>query len=89
MPSTSFAVTLFWKISIHMAVVVSAVVILVLVFGRAFSVLAPLITLVARARVELGDRKAAQVGAGALLGATVATFVFMLLRSTSPNPNGD
>lgn len=76
----STLVTLFWKISIHVAVVAGAVAILVLVYGPELLVLAPLIGLVGWARIELGDHSTAQVLIGALLGASVAAAVFALLR---------
>ncbi len=78
--ATSLLVTLVWKISVHTAVVVGAVVILVLVFGPALVALAPLVALVGWARVEVGDHTPAQVVAGAGLGAAVAARVFLLLR---------
>jgi membrane-associated phospholipid phosphatase len=81
---TSLLVTLVWKISIHVAVVAGAVVILVLVFGRAALGLVPLVALVAWARVALKDHTPGQVVAGAALGAAlgalVAASVFSLLR---------
>jgi len=76
----SLAITLFWKMSIHVASVAGAIVILVLVFGQAFAVLAPLVILVAWARVELCDHTPSQVTVGAVIGAAVAASVFQLLR---------
>lgn len=61
--------TLFWKASIHMAYVVDAIVILVLVFGPPFVVLAPLVMLVSWPRVELGDHTPSQETAGSVIGA--------------------
>jgi len=72
-------ITLFWKMSIHVASVAGAIVILVLVFGPPFVVLAPLVALVGWARVELGDHTPAQVTAGAAIGATVAGLIFTWL----------
>lgn len=77
---SSLAVTLFWKLSIHTAVVAGAVVILVLVFGPALAILAPLVGLAGWARVRLGDHTRPQVLVGAALGASVAAVVFSLLR---------
>lgn len=77
---TSILVTLFWKISIHVAVVAGAVVILVLVFGPALLALTPLVGLVGWARVEAGDHTPVQAFAGAALGALAAALVFSLLR---------
>jgi len=76
----SLLVTLLWKISVHVAVVAGAVVILVLVFGPLLLVLAPLVALVGWARVEVADHTPAQAIAGSWLGAAVAAVVFMLLR---------
>ncbi len=76
----SLLVTLLWKISVHVAVVAGAVVILVLVFGPALLVLGPMLVLVGWARVEMGDHTPAQVIAGSGLGAAVAAVVFILLR---------
>jgi hypothetical protein len=77
---TSLSVTLVWKISIHIAVVAGAVVILVLVFGPAAPGSVPLVALVAWARVALRDHTPGQAAAGAALGALVAASVFSLLR---------
>ncbi|MDP8930084.1 MAG: phosphoesterase PA-phosphatase [Actinomycetota bacterium] len=77
---TSTLVTLFWKLSIHTAVTAGALVILVLVFGRAFLVMTPVVGLVGWARVASGDHDLGQVLAGAALGTTVAGVVFSLLR---------
>src|SRR5205807_7157458 len=63
--ATATLVTLFWKISVHVAVVAGTVVILVLVFGPTLLALAPAVALVGWARVEVGDHTPAQVMAGA------------------------
>lgn len=76
----SLLVTLFWKISIHVAVVAGAIVILVLVFGPQCLALVPVVFLVGWARVAVGDHTPLQVAAGAVLGATVAAIVFTFLR---------
>ena len=72
-------VTLRWKISIHVATVAGAVVILTLVFGPGFALLAPAVALTGWARVALGDHTPAQVAVGAALGAAIAASVFTLL----------
>ena len=77
---TSLLVTLFWKLSIHTAVMAAALVILAFVFGRGLLALAPVVALVAWARVVVDDHNLAQVIAGAALGVTVAGGVFPLLR---------
>jgi hypothetical protein len=73
-------ITLFWKMSIHVASVAGAIVILFLVFGPAFLILAPIVAIVGWARVEMGDHTPAQVISGSLIGAAVASSVFELLR---------
>jgi membrane-associated phospholipid phosphatase len=78
--SSSLLVTLRWKISIHVAVVAGAVVILVLVFGPTCLVLVPLVAGVGWARVVLGDHTLSQSAAGSILGAVVAAAVFSALR---------
>jgi membrane-associated phospholipid phosphatase len=78
--ASSLAVTLVWKISIHVAVVTGAVVILGLVFGPAYLALLPAVALVGWARAAVGDHTPTQVAAGALLGGTVAAVVFSALR---------
>jgi membrane-associated phospholipid phosphatase len=77
---TVLLVTLFWKVSIHAAVIAGAVVILVLVFGPWLVLLSPLVALVGWSRVEAGDHSPAQVIVGVLLGGVVAGTVFPLLR---------
>lgn len=76
----SLAITFFWKMSIHVASVAGAIVILVLVFGPGVLALAPVVVLVGWARVELHDHTPSQVAAGAVIGALVAGIVFELLR---------
>lgn len=77
---TTLMVTLIWKISLHMAVAVGAIVILALVFGPALLVLSLLLGMVGWARVELGDHTPAQVIVGSGLGAVVAAVIFELFR---------
>ena len=76
----ALAVTLFWKMSIHTAVVAGAAVILVLVFGLVWLLLVPFVALAGWSRVELSDHTPAQVLVGAALGALVAAVMFPLLR---------
>jgi membrane-associated phospholipid phosphatase len=76
----SLLVTRLWKISIHTAVVVGAVVILGLLFGPALLALGVLVALVGWARVTLGDHTPPQVIAGAGLGATIAGIIFAVLH---------
>jgi hypothetical protein len=76
----SLAITLFWKISVHAAVLAGAVVIVALVFGLGFFWLAPLVALLGWARLERGDHTVPQVLAGAVIGALIAGGVFIPLR---------
>ncbi len=78
--SIAALVTLFWKISVHVAVSAGTVVILALVYGVWMIVLSPIVGLSAWSRVTLKDHTIAQTVAGAALGCTVAGGVFMLLR---------
>lgn len=73
-------ITFFWKMSIHVASVAGAIVIVALVFGTQFLMLAPLVFVVGWARVELGDHTPLQVTVGALIGSVVAACVFSLTR---------
>jgi hypothetical protein len=73
-------ITLFWKMSIHVASVAGAIVILVLVFGPILLSLGPIVALVGWARIELNDHTPAQATVGACIGAIVAGLVFELLR---------
>ena len=78
--TVSLAVTLFWKMSIHTAVVAGAAVIMVLVFGQVWLVLVAVVALAGWSRVELGDHTPAQVIGGGVIGALVAAAVFPFLR---------
>lgn len=73
-------ITHWWKISIHTGVAAGTVVVLATVFGAAVLVAAPLVTLVAWARIRLAAHTTAQVIAGGLLGALIAAAVFLPLR---------
>jgi membrane-associated phospholipid phosphatase len=77
--ATSLLVTLFWKVSVHAAVVAGAEAILVLDSGPWLLVFTPIVLLVAWARVQLGHHTIAQVAAGVALGAAVAIGVFTAL----------
>jgi len=78
--TTTLFISLFWKISIHVAVVAGAIVILVLVLGWQLATLLPLVALTAWARVTVKDHSPAQVIAGGILGAVVAGVVFTASR---------
>lgn len=68
-----------WKISIHAAVAVGAVVVLAVDYGPLLLLLAPAAVLVAWSRVELGDHTTAQVTAGSVLGLVVGGLSYWLL----------
>lgn len=68
----ALAITLFWKISLHVAAAAGAVVALAHLLGPGLFGLTPLVAAVAWSRVELGDHTPAQVVAGGLVGAVVA-----------------
>jgi PAP2 superfamily len=78
--AATLVVTLWWKLSLHTAAAAGTVAILALVFGPALTLAFPAVTLVAWARVRLGDHTPAQTLAGAALGGLVATTVFIALR---------
>jgi hypothetical protein len=78
--AVSTLVTLFWKVSIHAAVTAGTLVITVLVFGPALLVLAPVVLLVAWARVATGDHTLAQAAVGVVLGGAIAAVCFSLWR---------
>lgn len=73
------AITLVWKISVHVGVVAGIIAVFTLLFGWQALVLAPLVALVAWARVALGDHTPAQTVAGGLLGALVGASTFRFL----------
>lgn len=77
---TSLAITLFWKMSIHVASVAGAIVILTLVVGPPHVLLTPLVALVGWVGVELSDHTTSQVTVEALIGAAVAASVFQALQ---------
>jgi len=73
------AITTVWKISIHCAVAAGSATILSLMFGP---VMAPgylLVALTAWSRVALKDHTAAQVIAGAVLGAIAAVVTYAVI----------
>lgn len=65
-------ITTIWKISIHCAVASGSVTMLALIFGPELAPAYTLTALTAWSRVELKDHSAAQVIAGASLGALAA-----------------
>jgi membrane-associated phospholipid phosphatase len=78
--AATLVVTLWWKLSMHVAAVSGTVAILALTFGPALTMAVPLVAVVAWSRVRLGDHTAAQTVAGAALGGLVGSTVFIMLR---------
>ena len=78
--AVSLLVTLAWKISMHVATLSGAVVIVLLVFGPWLLPIVALVILQGWARMQLRDHTLGQVLSGAAVGATVAAAVFLPLR---------
>ncbi|MCX4747849.1 hypothetical protein OG455_20390 [Kitasatospora sp. NBC_01287] len=74
------AVTTVWKVSVHTAVSSGAIVMLACQYGPWLLALHLLVALVGWSRVALRDHTLAQVLVGTVLGAAVATPVFLALR---------
>lgn len=72
-------VTLFWRISIHMAGFTGPITALILVFGIHYSLLYLLAIPLAWARTELKAHTLPQVVLGAAVGAITTTIVYMKL----------
>ncbi len=70
-----FAITLFWKISIHTAAISGVITFATILFGSTALLFTPLVPLVAWARVYLRRHTLPQTVAGGLLG--YLTFVMM------------
>lgn len=75
----ALAITLFWKISIHISCAAGAVAVLVIVLGPWALLAAPLVAAVAWSRVVLREHTTTQVTAGAVVGTLVATGVMLAL----------
>lgn len=76
----TLAISQFWKLSIHSAVMAGTAVVLMFVFGVGAFVAWLIVGLVAWSRRELGDHTTAQVVAGCIVGAIIAGVVFPTLR---------
>jgi membrane-associated phospholipid phosphatase len=74
------AITTVWKISIHCAVASGSATILSLLFGPPLLLSYVLVALTAWSRVKLKDHTAAQVIAGAVLGAAAAVVTYAIIR---------
>jgi membrane-associated phospholipid phosphatase len=76
-------VTVVWKISIHCAVASGSVTILALLFGPLVLPLYGLVALLGWSRVALRDHTAAQVVAGAVLGAGAAALAYLAIGASA------
>jgi hypothetical protein len=74
------AITTRWKISVHSAVSSGAIAMLVLTYGPLLLLGYAPVALVSWSRVALHDHTRAQVTAGGILGALIATATFTLTR---------
>ncbi len=75
------AITLRWKISLHVGVAAGVLTVFTLLFGPQILLLAVLVPLLGWARVVLGDHTFAQVAAGAVIGAVVSGSAFALIMA--------
>jgi len=69
-------INLWWKISLHTAIVAASATVLVILYGWIAAVTVVLVPLIAWARIELKYHSPAQVVTGALLAALIAVVVF-------------
>ena len=69
-------INLWWKISLHTALVAAAVTLLVMLYGWIAMVTVVLVPLIGWARIELEFHSLAQVTTGALLEALIVIMVF-------------
>jgi membrane-associated phospholipid phosphatase len=74
------AITRFWKISLHTAVVAGTATVLNIVFGPMLLIGWAVVVATGWSRVQLRDHTAAQVIAGGILGGLIAVAVFIPLR---------
>ncbi len=71
-------INLWWKISVHTALVGGSVTMLIVLYGFTGAISAVLLPAVTWSRIELKHHSLAQVGAGALLSAAIVAVVFLL-----------
>ena len=71
-------INLWWKISLHTAMVTALVTVLVILYGRIAIAGVVLVPLTAWVRIELKQHSLAQVVAGAVLAATITVAGFYL-----------
>ena len=72
------SINLWWKVSIHTALVAGSVTLLIMLYGWILAVTTVLIPLMAWARIESNNHSPAQAVAGALLAALIVVVVFMV-----------
>jgi hypothetical protein len=72
------AITLRWKISLHVGVAAGVLTVLALLFGPGMLALVPLLPLIGWARMELRDHTFLQVFAGGLIGGVASGGAFMI-----------
>ncbi len=77
-------INLWWKISVHTALVGGSVTVLIVLYGFAGAISAVLLPAVTWSRIELKHHSPAQVGAGALLAALIVVGVFHLFGLVWP-----
>lgn len=68
-------INLWWKISLHTALVAASVTVLVMLYGWIATITVALVPLIAWARIELKYHSPAQVATGALLAVLIAVIV--------------
>jgi hypothetical protein len=76
--SIALGVTFVWKISLHVAAMAGAVIIIGQLLGAACILLLPLVVLVAWSRLELREHTLAQVGAGAVVGVVGSAQAYLM-----------
>ena len=75
----ALAVTLFWKVSLHMWVLGTAASTLVVVYGPRALLVWPVIAAVGWSRVAMDDHSTAQVLVGAAAGSVAGAAVLLVL----------
>ncbi len=73
------AITLWWKVSIHVGVAAGVLTVFTMLFGPWVLLLTPLVPLLAWARVRVSDHSPLQTVAGAIVGAISSGLSFALM----------
>ncbi len=81
------AITLRWKISLHVGVAAGVLTVFTLLFSLGMLALVPLLPLIGWARIELRDHTFFQVFAGALVGSVVSGGAFMIALTLMQMPS--